>query len=184
MSQAVEHGGQAEHGQGAHTGTPHHQPEIGDVFLPAANFAVFLLLLIYFLRGPVREFFRARTERLRDALEAGAHARRDAEALRAELERDVRDLPALRERLRADLRATAERQRDTLLESGRQAAARLRQDAHLVADHEVAAARQALRAEVIEEAVRQATLLVRDAVRPEDQERFVREFMAGAGAAS
>lgn len=162
---------------------PHRVPVVKDLFLPAANFAVFAALLIYFLRGPVREFFRARTERLRDALEAGARARREAEALRAELARDVADLPALRERLRADLRATAERERDALLESGRRGAARLREDARALADHEVIAARHALRTEVIDEAVRQATALIRGAVRPEDQERFVREFVTQAGAA-
>ena len=43
-------------------------------------------------------------------------------------------------------------------------------------------ARAALRSEVIEEAVRQATALVRRAIRPEDQQRFVREFVAGVGA--
>src|SRR2546426_8323473 len=32
------------------------------------------------------------------------------------------------------------------------------------------------------EAVRQATALIRQAIRPEDQERFVREFVTGAGA--
>ncbi len=39
------------------------------------------------------------------------------------------------------------------------------------------AARAALRTEVIEEAVRQATALIRATVRPEDQERFVRDFV-------
>jgi F-type H+-transporting ATPase subunit b len=169
------HAATAGHGE-------HRVPVVKDLFLPATNFVVFAVLLVYFLRGPVREFFRARTERLRDALDAGARARRDAEALRAALARDVADLPALRERLRADLRATAEREREALLESGRRGAARLRDDARLLADHEVAGARQALRTEVIDEAVRQATVLIRGAVGPEDQERFVREFVTHAGA--
>jgi len=156
---------------------------IGDLLWPAANFVPFAALLVYYLRGPVREFFRTRSTRIRDALEAGQQARRAAEKLRAELEQEVRNLPALRDRLRASLRATAEHEAEVLLAAGREAALRIREDAKLVGAQEVSAARQALRDEVIEEVVRQSVALLRDAIRPEDQERFVREFVTTAGAA-
>jgi len=152
-----------------------------DLLWPVPNFILFVGLLVYFLRGPIREFFRDRTARLREALAAGARARDAAAALRAELARDVENLPRVLERLRADLRSTAERERENLLELGRQAAARLRADARLLAEQEAAAAREALRAEVIDEAVRQAIAVLRSAIRPDDQERFVRDFVASAG---
>jgi F-type H+-transporting ATPase subunit b len=161
-----------------------HHPGIGDLFFPAANFILFAGLLVYFMREPVREFFRARTARLREALDTGAKARAEAEALRAEIARDVKNLPALREQLRADLRAVAEREQANLLALGREAAERLRRDARMVADQEVETARQELRAEVIDEAVRQAVALVRGALQPTDQERLVREFVASAGVSS
>jgi F-type H+-transporting ATPase subunit b len=158
-----------------------HQPGIGNLFWPAINFALFVFVLARALRGPVKEYFRSRTESIRGALAAGARAREEAENLRATLARDVADLPALRQRLRTDLREAAERERDTILTAGKQAAERLRADARTLAEHEFSAAREALRAEVIEEAVRQATVIVRAAVRPEDQERFVRDFVTGTG---
>ncbi len=159
-----------------------HHATVGDLLWPALNFAIFVAVLVRFLRPAAVEYFRARAARLREALQAGARAGAEAEALRATLARDVENLPALRAQLRADLRATAEREREALLALGRTAAERMRSDARLLAEHEFAAARAALRAEVIEEAVRQATALIRQAIRPEDQERFVREFVAGAGA--
>ena len=159
-----------------------HHATVGDLLWPALNFVIFVALLVRFLRAPAVEYFRARAVRLREALQAGTRARAEAEALRATLARDVENLPALRSQLRADLRATAEREREALLALGRTAAERMRSDARLLAEHEFAAARAALRAEVIEEAVRQATALIRQAIRPEDQEQFVREFVAGAGA--
>jgi F-type H+-transporting ATPase subunit b len=148
------------------------------------NFLLFGGLMVYVLRGPVVEFFRARTARLREGLQAGARARREAEALRATLKRDIENLPALRAQLVADMRATAELQRQNLLATGRKAAERIRADARLLAEQEIAAARQALRAEVIAQAVEEATALVRRAIRPEDQARFVRDFVVGAGATS
>jgi F-type H+-transporting ATPase subunit b len=156
-------------------------PTPADLIWPAVNFVIFIGLLVYLLRGPVIEYFRARTARLRDALEVGARARREAADIRAALERDIANLPAQRAAVRADMRATAEQERDGLIAFGRTASDRIRNDARLLAEHEFAAARKALRSDLIDEAVREATALVRRAVRPEDQQRFVREFVAGVG---
>ena len=167
-----------EHGAGH--GAVHH-PGIGELLWPVLNFILFVALLVRFLRGPLGEFFRERTTRVRAALEAGSRARQEAEAVRAALARDVAELPALRERLRADLRAAAERERQTILESGRLAAEHIRSDARLLAEHEVTAARDALRVEVIDEAVRLATALLRTTIRRDDHDRFVREFVSTIG---
>jgi F-type H+-transporting ATPase subunit b len=164
--------------------TEHAAPHatVGELLWPALNFVIFVAVLVRFLRPAAVEYFRARATRLREALQAGARARAEAEALRVALARDVENLPALRAQLRADLRATAAREREALVALGRTAAERIRTDARLLAEQEFGAARAALRSEVIEEAVRQATALLRQAIRPEDQERFVREFVASAGA--
>ncbi len=162
----------------------HHQPGLGDLLFPAINFAIFAFLLLRFLAGPLREYFRERTERLRDGLEAGRRAQQQAQELRAELDREMRELPAVQARLKADLLATAEEARAALVEQGRIAAARMRADATLVAEQEASAAQRALRAEIVEEAVRQAKAIVREHVTTDDQVRFVREFVAAAEQAS
>src|SRR5947209_8137526 len=95
-----------------------------------------------------------------DAQRTLTGGRRRAEARRSAIARDVATLPALRAQLRADLRDTAEREREDLLARGRTAAERIRDDARLLAEHEFATSRAALRSEVIDEAVRQATALV------------------------
>jgi F-type H+-transporting ATPase subunit b len=161
--------------------TEHAAPAtIRDLGWPTLNFVLFVAVLVYYLRGPVVEYFRARTARLRQALAAGASARSEAESLRATLARELEALPALRARLRADLRATAERERETILTIARQAAERIRNDAKLVATHELEAGRDALRAEVIDEAVRQASALIQAALRADDHQRLVREFVREA----
>src|SRR5436190_24296405 len=110
-----------------------HHATVGDLLWPALNFAIFVAVLVRFLRPPAVEYFRARTARLRAALQAGARARAEAEALRAAIARDVENLPALRAQLRADLRATAEQQCEALRTLGRAAAGRIRTDARLAA---------------------------------------------------
>jgi F-type H+-transporting ATPase subunit b len=159
-----------------------HVPVISELLFPAINFILFAALLMRALSGPIREYFRERTERLREELAAGERARRDAEALRAQLARELADLPATRERLKADLLATAERERDQLLAMAKQNAERIRNDARLLADQEVAAARRMLRDEVVEHAVAKASDLVRGSTQEGDQKRYVDEFIRGAGA--
>jgi F0F1-type ATP synthase membrane subunit b/b' len=159
-------------------------PGIGSLVLPAINFLLFAGLMIWKLPAPVREFFRERTARLREALAAGKRALAEAEETRAALERDVRELPATIAHLKADIRATADRERANLLGVAVRAADRIRSDARLLAEHEIAAARDGLRTEVVEEAIRQATVLVRDAIRVGDQERLVIDFVQSAGSAA
>ncbi len=159
-----------------------HEPAIGDLLFPAINFAIFTFVLVRFLAGPIREYFRDRTERLRDGLQAGARAHEQAAALRAQIDQDLRELPAVRERLKADLLGTAEGARLTLLAQGRRAAERIRTDAALVAEQEAQGAERAVRAEIVEEAVRQATAIVREQVTADDQARFVRDFVGSARA--
>jgi F-type H+-transporting ATPase subunit b len=161
-----------------------HVPTIASLLWPIANFTIFVVVLVRFLGGPLREFFRARAERLRDELATGDRARREAEALRAQLAKDIADLPATRERLKSDLLATAARERDQLLAQGRQTAERIRRDAVLLGEQQIASARRALRDEMVESAVREATELVRSAAQSADQQRFVSEFIARAGAVS
>ena len=158
-----------------------HEPRVTDLLFPAINFAIFAFVLVRFLAGPIREFFRERTERLRDGLAAGERAQQEAARLQAQLERDLKDLPSLQERLRADLLATAEKARASLLSQGRQAAERIRADAGLVAEQEAQAAQRAVRGEIVEEAIRQATAVVRDAIGADDQTRLVGDFVASAG---
>lgn len=158
-----------------------HHPSLGDLLYPAINFGLFIFLSRRFLGGPIREYFRARTARLREALQAGDRARAEAESLRAELARQVADLPALQEKLRADIRASAERETETIRKSAEHAALRIRKEARELADQEVTAARQALRAEVAEEAIREATAMLREALNATDRDRLLREFIDHAG---
>lgn len=172
----MEHGAHqvAEHGAQRH-------PGVGDLFYPGINFLIFAVAIVYFLRGPLREYFRARTAEIRNALSAGTTAREEAASMRVQIDRELADLPVLRRQMQADLRATAERERDKLVESATVAAERIRKDATLAADHEFEEARRRVRAEVVGGAISEATAIVRQALQPDDQVRFVRDFVQSAG---
>src|SRR5262245_6883124 len=158
-------------------------PSISDLLWPTLNFIIFGALLVRYLRAPITEFFRERAERIRASLQAGTRARVEAQTLRAALARDVADLPAMRERLLADLRAAAERERDDIRRGAQRAAERIRTEARQLAEQEFAAARHALRLEVVDETIRQATAILRETLGPADRDRLVRDFIERAGSA-
>jgi F-type H+-transporting ATPase subunit b len=162
-------------------GAAHHHPTVVDLIEPAVNFILFAALLVYFLRGPLREYFRERVSRLREGLQAGAKAREEAQALRVQIEKDIADLPRRREQLKAELFEIAELQKARLLEAAREAATRILTDAETLAVQEEAGARRALREDLARRAVDEATRLVSQAIGADDQKRFIREFVDVAG---
>lgn len=162
------------------TGPELHDPVVTDLIRPAVNFTLFAGLMVYALTGPVREYFRDRTAKIRAALEAGAKAKRDAESLRAQLERDTADLPRIRASLVAEMRDTAERQRSLLMQEAHEMVERIRVDAKVTAEQEASAARNELRELIVQKVIDDAARLVREAITADDQRRFVDEFVQSA----
>jgi len=152
-----------------------------DLLFPTINFALFVGLLVWQARPQVRAMFVDRAKALREQLAAGTAARARAAALRAELEREIADLPALRTRLTQEMRARADDEIRRLLEAARASAERIRTETALLGEQELRAARDALRAEVAAEATRRAGELIKGALQPDDQRRFLDEFVQSAG---
>lgn len=161
----------------------HHQPSPADLFWPALNFAIFAVLAIKYLVGPIKEFFRARTQRIREALAAGAQAKQEAAALQAQITKDLADLPKRRAQMAAELRGMAEQQRTRILAQATAAAARIREEAQLQAEQEIVSARASLRRDIVDRAINEATKLVTQVVTPDDRDRIVREFSESTRAA-
>ncbi len=160
----------------------HAPPSVRELLLPAINFAIYLFIIVRRGKGPLIEFFRQRAARLSEALAAGARARAKAEELRAQVNRDRENLPQVRAELRAELLAVATRERAKILALARDTADRIRVDARVLADQELAQARSVLRGETVGEALRRAATILRGAITTDDQRRLVREFMSHPGA--
>lgn len=157
-------------------------PSIAQLLWPTVNFVLFMVLMRRAAGPQIRAFFADRAKNLREQLAVGAQARRRAAELRAELERELAALPGVQEKLLTEVRETAEQEARRLMETGRAAAERLREDARLLGEQEWRTARDHLRSEFAGEVTQRALGLVRDAVRPEDQRRFLDDFLASASA--
>jgi F-type H+-transporting ATPase subunit b len=165
----------------AASGAAHHQPSIGEIVFPAINFILYAGVLYWFGVPLVRSFLRSRREDVVTAMAEAAGKKQRAEALVREyraklagLEREVQSIQAL-------LREEAERERSRLLGEARAIATKTRDDARLLAEAQVRAARQ----DIIEEMAGRAEAMARELVQKnlsvDDQTRLVQEFIGQIG---
>lgn len=147
----------------------------GEIVKQAINFAILAAVLGYFLRKPLSNYLRERSESLRKAIDEAARAREEAAGRLSAVEERVAGLSAEIEEMnrRADADARAETAR--IAEAARAEIERIRQQARFTADQEVKKAREELRREAAELAARAAGEIVAREITPEDQERLVRE---------
>ena len=81
-------------------------------------------------------------------------------------------------RAQAEILELAQAEAKKMVEQAETTADHIRKDAQLVADQEVARARRALQEESAELVTQIAADLVSAQIQPEDQERFIKDFLA------
>ena len=154
-----------------------HAASVFDLVFPVINFLLFVYLLKRAGGDTIRNYLQERRAQLILALDAAAAAKAEADGLHAELRERLGQVQKEAENLRRDLCASAELQRDRRLKGVRDAVARIKSDAQLVAEQEVRAATAALRDETVNAAVAETVALLRRQIRDADQERFLGDFM-------
>ncbi len=153
------------------------QSSAGILVFSAINLLIFLWMLGRFVLPPVRDWVRARRQRVVQALEQAAAAKAEAERLRAQWEERLAQFDATVEEMQAQARRDGERERDRILEAARKTADSIRRDAELAAAYELRRTQEQLRAELVRQALRLAEGAARTQLSAADQERFVAEFL-------
>ena len=161
-------------------GGGHHEPQWSLTLWGFANFAIYCAIMYRFAWPLIKEYLQDRHDGVVDALEAAARAKEEAERLKSEFEMRMKSLEDEAARARAEILELAQNEAKKMVDQAEQTADHIRRDAQLVADQEVARARRALQEESAELVTQIAAELVSAQIRPEDQERFVKDFLAEA----
>ena len=156
----------------------HHEPQWSLTLWAFANFAIYSYLMKRFAWPAIKEYLQDRRDGVLKALEAAARAREQAEQLKAEFELRMQKLQSEAEKARTEILELAQAEASRLIEQAEKTAELIRKDAQLVADQEVARARRSLQEESAELVTRLATEMISTQVTPQDQERFVKEFLS------
>lgn len=145
------------------------------------NFGILAVVLFAVSRKPVRDFFSNRAAEIAKSLQESREARERAVAALAEMERKVREVGAETSRLIDDTRARGEKDRQQLLEEGRKVAADVQAQVKTAIDTELQKAKADLAVEASLLAVDLAESSVKDAIKKQDHDRILKEYIDAVG---
>jgi len=146
-------------------------------FWHAVNLALIVGVIFYFARNPIRTFMADRRGGIEHGIEAAQRELASAEQRLAECQQRLATLDREIEEIRRSVREQAEGERTRLLADARAAAERIRRDAAIAVEQEGRSARDKLRAEVAELAVRLAGDALERQVGDADHARLVDDFV-------
>jgi F-type H+-transporting ATPase subunit b len=167
--------------EAAHGGGHEEITFLGDWLPRLVNFAILAAVLVYFLRKPVRDFFKGRTAAIEKSMQESKEARERAVAALSEMERKIKELEAETDRMIAEAKARGEKDKQALLDEGKKVAQDIQAQVKTGIDIELQKAKTALSVEASLLAVDLAEDTLKDKISKQDHERIVKEYISKVG---
>ena len=141
------------------------------------NFLILAYLMVRLLKKPLSSFFQESARVIREQLQGTEQACQEAEQELQEMENRLEALDQEIQKLQGVIGEHGQRERDKIIANARQTAEQMLEKAKLEAAYSAQQAKNQLRLEVIDEAVRMAAESIRKAIASGDQERLVNEYL-------
>lgn len=141
------------------------------------NFAILVIVLVYFMKKPLKEFLRKRTEIIEKTLKEAREARELAEKALAEVEERLRLKDKEIEEILARAQESAKREQELLIQQGEQMSGKIIEQAKSNIDYELRLAREAIKAEAVGIALELAEKKLKDKLTREEQTRLIEESL-------
>ena len=164
-------------------GAEHHAPPITDVIFPALNFLIYAFIIFKYALPAVRGFLKNRREEVIATMTQASAKKAAAQALVDEYKTKLAAVDREVQSLQATLRDEGERDKAKLIGDATAMAAKIKEDARVLADQEVKMARQKIREEMAIQAEATARALLQRNLSVEDQNRLADEFIQSIGQA-
>jgi len=143
------------------------------------NFTIFVSILFFFLRKPVKEFWASREGQIRFDLEESARLGKEARTQNEEARRLVSRLDIDAKDLLLSLEREGEMEKKQLIEEGIRRSERLKQDNVRIIEQESRRAHEALKAQTAALALETAEKMIRDNLQPSDQKKLSDDYITG-----
>jgi F-type H+-transporting ATPase subunit b len=140
-------------------------------------FVLLIVLLSRFVKKPLSSFLLGRQEEVQNAIKQSARKKEEAEALLSEWQRKVDSLNQEVKELHQRIRADGEAEQKKIVSRAKEEGERIRQQAGVIAEQELIKVRAALKREMVDLSVELAERLLKEAIKPQDQERLIQEYI-------
>ncbi|MBF0199861.1 MAG: ATP synthase F0 subunit B [Desulfamplus sp.] len=141
------------------------------------NFAVLAGVLFYIARKPVAAFFSSRIKGIKDELADLEQKKEAARQSLAEYESKLAKLAAESEEMVQEYIRQGEESKKRILAEAEAQAEKLQESAKRNIEYEFKAAKSGLQREIVEKALEQAEILVRESISVQDQDHLVDEYL-------
>jgi len=142
----------------------------------AINLAILLWLIVKFAGPNVKAALKGRAQRVGQEIEEAAALHSEAKSMLDEYRDKLAGFEAQATTLLDDYRAMGEAERDRIIVDANAEAERIRQEAQRVAANEVNRAKEKLEAEIIDQAIDKAEMIIENQLSEEDHHRLVTEY--------
>jgi len=158
-------------------GDTHGGPDYFDFAWRILNFVILAGLIYWLLASKVKTYFAERRSGIATALAEAAAAREAAQKTFQEYEVKLAKATGEIEQISALIRAQGEAEKERLIEEGRKAAEKMREDAQARMEQAFGKASQALRSEAVRLSTEMAEEILKKNIRPEDHEAMVKDYI-------
>jgi len=154
-----------------------HETTFKDWLWPIINFLILVVVLYYFARKPVREYFRKRTElidqSLREAREAKEIAQKTLEEVRERLKTTDREI----EQILESARQSGEREKESLIAEGERMKQKILEQARSNIEFELQKARERIKSEAALMALELAEKQLKEKLTKKEQEELLKDYL-------
>jgi len=169
----AEHGGHGGHGE--HHGITHSQ--VMNFIWHCLNFSILAIVLVKYLRKPISDGLRGRTEQIQARFDELEAKRQEAEKKYAEYERKLSGLEDEAKRILTTFVEQGQSEKEKIITQAHEAAERIKAQAEFYVQQELAKARVALQKEMADSAVEAAEELIRKNLTEQDHHQLISEYL-------
>ena len=168
-------------GEGGQAGERHAVHFGKEMVFQIINFILLVCLLLWVYRKNAAGGFEKRSHEIKTAMEDAARAKKEAEDKYLEYQARIAQLDEEIGKILELSKEDAQKERVSIIEEAKKQSEKIVQQAELTAKHEVVLAKQELRKEAAELAAQMAADAIKQAATPEDQRKWVQDYIAKIG---
>ena len=151
------------------------------VILQAINVSLFVGLLAYLLKGPVKTYFKNREDEFTAAARKAEELKAEAARHRKEIADKLKELEDNAEKTIQNAKSEAEALKENILKEAKEMAAKIQAEAERSTQNEVARAKEELRRSLLNGAIDAAREAAAKGLTEQDQKRLQGEFVNKVG---
>ncbi len=158
-------------------GGEHHTTTWKDWLWPVINFAILVIVLVYFGRKPIKEYFKKRTELIEKSLKEAEEARMFAKKALEEVQERLRNTDKEIKEIIEGARKAGEREKEALIAEGERLREKILEQAKTNIEFELEKAKKEIKSEAALIAIELAEKQIKEKLGREEQEALIEEYI-------